>query len=312
MWLHSGEATAADTAQMMRWRARSPDHARLLAEAVCVHRLIVSAGRQGEQATSATILPFVAPPAEAGPAPLRGPVGRRAFVGGAVAASAAAILAVKPPLGLWPSLAELGGDYRTGVGERKTVALAKGVTVELNTRTSIALRTGIPVDGLRLIGGEVAIDADHALRPVSVATEHGEADAHAGRFDVRLVNGKTCVICVAGSVELANASGRRTLGPSQQMNFDAERFEDVQAVDPGRSQAWRHGLLVFKNDRLSDVVDEVNRYRSGRIILTSAALGAKRVNAVFQLDRIDAATDQIRDVASARVTTLAGGIVLLS
>ncbi len=43
VWLRSGEATAADTAAMMNWRARSPDHARILAEAVRVRRMIAAA-----------------------------------------------------------------------------------------------------------------------------------------------------------------------------------------------------------------------------------------------------------------------------
>ena len=38
--------------------------------------------------------------------------GRRAFLGGALAASAA-YLAFKPPLGLWPGVDTLGADYRT-------------------------------------------------------------------------------------------------------------------------------------------------------------------------------------------------------
>jgi len=307
--LRSGEATTADTAELMRWRSRSPDHARLLSEAAKVQRLIAASGRV-EQPEGAEILPFVAPSkAKATRGPL---VGRRAVIGGAIAASAAGILAVRPPLGLWPSLAELGGDYRTGVGERKTIALAQGVKVELNTRTSVALALDTTADGLRLIAGEVAVDADHARRMVRVATDHGAASAPGGRFGVLLADGKTCVTCLAGQVRVTNASGERVLIQDQQLRFDSQGFEDAVAVDTARSESWRRGILIFKNDPLREVVAEVNRYRPGRIILTNNALGEKRVNAVFQLDRIASATDQIRDVTNASVTPLPGGVVLLS
>lgn len=307
--LRSGEATTADTAELMRWRSRSPDHARLLSEAAKVQRLIAASG-EIEPPAGAEILPFVAPPKHAGP---RGPlIGRRAVIGGAIAASAAGILAVRPPLGLWPSLAELGGDYRTGVGQHKTIALARGVSVELNTRTSVVLASDAAADGLRLIAGEVAVDADHARRLVRVATHHGAASTLGGRFGVLLADGKTCVTCLVGQVRIATAAGERALAQGQQLRFDSQGFAEAVAVDTARSESWRRGILVFKNDPLREVVAEVNRYRPGRIILTNSALGETRVNAVFQLDRIASATDQIRDVTNASVTPLPGGVVLLS
>src|ERR1700754_2749100 len=61
---------------------------------------------------------------------------RRAFLGAAVSAAAAAGAAIAyPPLGLWPSPSEWGADYRTATGEQRTLALARDVDVTLNTQT---------------------------------------------------------------------------------------------------------------------------------------------------------------------------------
>jgi transmembrane sensor len=83
-------------------------------------------------------------------------------------------------------------------------------------------------------------------------------------------------------------------------------------VDLAQVDAWRRGLLIFSDEPLSQVVDEINRYRPGRIVLANRRLGGIPVNAVFQLDRMDRALSQIREVADARVTTLPGGVVMLS
>ena len=55
-------------------------------------------------------------------------------------------LALKPPLGLWPSLSELGADYRTGTGEQRTIAFAGDVQIALNTQTSLTIRPATDVE----------------------------------------------------------------------------------------------------------------------------------------------------------------------
>ncbi|HEX4182799.1 MAG TPA: DUF4880 domain-containing protein, partial [Caulobacteraceae bacterium] len=125
----SGEATSADTAALMLWRSLSSEHARALGEAVRLRRRVVAAGQELRSQPNARWL-VSRPSRQSG-----GAIGRRAFIGGAVAASVAA-LAVRPPMGLWPSLPELleelQADYRTRTGERKTVVIARGLAVELN------------------------------------------------------------------------------------------------------------------------------------------------------------------------------------
>ena len=76
--------------------------------------------------------------------------------------------------------------------------------------------------------------------------------------------------------------------------------------------AWRKGQLVFRQTPLAEVVGEINRYRSGRIMLMNDALGRRLVEARVTLDRIDDLIVLIREAYGARVTTLPGGVVVLS
>ncbi|WZB71262.1 FecR family protein [Achromobacter xylosoxidans] len=72
---------------------------------------------------------------------------------------------VAPPFGLWPSWRELGADYRTAKGEQRRVVLPGAAVLDLNTRTSIALRAA----GVELISGEAAISLAGASSPFTVS-----------------------------------------------------------------------------------------------------------------------------------------------
>ncbi|MCW4463868.1 twin-arginine translocation signal domain-containing protein [Sphingomonas sp. BT-65] len=72
-------------------------------------------------------------------------MGRRSFLAGsgAIAAGLAGVLVLRdPPLGLWPSFAELLADYRTGPGQRQKLVPMAGIELELNTRSSLSLDGG--------------------------------------------------------------------------------------------------------------------------------------------------------------------------
>lgn len=308
--IRSGDATGADTAELMRWRAQSPRHEQALAEAIRVRRLIAAAAGERDVAGMSPRVPAPWVPAPWVPASR---LGRRAFLGGAIAASAAGVVMVRPPLALWPSFAELRADYRTGVGEQRTIQLGNGASAELNTRTSASLLSDPRMAGLDLIAGEVAVDISHATRPVYIRTATTETHTQAGRFVVRLEDTETCMTCLAGTVHVKGRRGTpETLPAGYQLRYTDRRAGDATRVDVTRAEAWRRGLLMFVDEPLDRVVEEVNRYRPGRIVVVNHDLGRVLVNAVFQLDRINTVVAQIRDVSNARVTSLPGGIVLLS
>ncbi|KDB08119.1 anti-FecI sigma factor, FecR [Burkholderia sp. lig30] len=244
--------------------------------------------------------------------------GRRAFVGFAVAAGAS-WLALRPPLGLWPSLGEFADDYRTGTGEQRQVALESNVTIEMNTQTRLDLLSSSAGRGIRLVAGEAEIDAaprasdgEGGIRPVTVVAGSGRLRARVARFNVRRTDGQVCVTCLSGTVALDHPRGRRLLDANQQVTYDEHGVQTVAPADPAAVSAWRRGMLVFNDMPLSSVVDEINRYRRGRVILRSASLGENRIQAQFPLNRLDDAIDMVGHLYGAHVTRLPGNIVLLS
>lgn len=290
--LASGQASVADGEAFRRWCAQSAEHARIFQETRGAWQKLAPAARQ-LQARRAR----VARPA------------RRAFLGGAVAACGA-WLAFKPPLGLWPAVDELTADVRSGTGEQRRVALAGDASVQLNTQTRINLSRSGSAQQIDLLAGEVELLTSG--QPVSLTAGAGRVSTASGCVNVRYTDGQVRVTCLEGSARVSLRQDAMELTAAQQVVLGAGGASGPRRVDPEQVTAWRRGVLQFNNVPLAQVVDEINRYRPGRIVLVSDRLAGSLVQARFSLDQLADAALLIRDAYGAQVTSLPGGIVLLS
>ncbi len=77
-------------------------------------------------------------------------------------------------------------------------------------------------------------------------------------------------------------------------------------------EAWRRDRLIFQDALLGDVIADLERYRGGRILMTSSALRRMPVTAVFDAGRADEAIDTIASSLPIRVTRVTDLLVVLS
>lgn len=300
--LTTGGATQRDLQALSRWRAAGPAHESAFAEACRLWQglgapLAIAAGETQTEPMAARH---------------RRPIGRRALLGGTAAAAAATIAGIavlRPPLGLWPSVMELAADYHTGIGEQRRIEIADKASIEMNTRTSLNIRNVADAD-IELWAGEAAVTL--GSQRVVLAAAGGRTSGSGAEFIIRCDGPGVRITCLQGRISVAHALQSADLSAPDQLTYGPAGLGLPRTVDPQTAAGWRGGLLVFDNERVSDVVDEVNRYRHARIVLTSASLGARRVTARVRLSRLDAILAQLQDGLGARVTRLAGGFVLLS
>ncbi len=300
--LVSGDATIADVEDAKQWQAQSPKHAEAFAFASRLWGQLGPAGQnvlmRGGERLPTTQRAFYRP-------------SRRLVIGGALAACAAYAV-MRPPLHLWPSVTELAADYRTAVGEQRRVALAGGASMELNTRTSVALRNAGGVgNGIELIDGEALIDTGSA-GSFTVIAGNGRASASGARFNVRHDGTTSCITCIDGAVDIHRLGATQRLEAHQQYTYAERGTGTAAAADPVAATAWQDGLLVFQRTPLATVVDEVNRYRPGKIVLMNTQLAQRTVNARFRVQNIDEIMTLAQQVFGAKVTSLPGGLVILS
>jgi transmembrane sensor len=300
--LTSGEATSADVDALKRWRNRSAAHAEAFASASQLWSALGPAGenlRKGQSAGGTSRHPSI--------------LTRRRVIGGALAASVAGAMVVRPPLGMWPSWSELRADYRTRVGEQRRITVMDGVSIRMNTRTSITLGTRDGEAGIELVAGEAAISVPAPVaRPFVVQAGGGRTSTLNANFEIRVLDTLTCVTCLHQQVDVSYGQGIVTLRDGQQVSYGNGVLGAVADIDPEVVSAWTNGVLLFRMTPLSDVVAELNRYRSGRIVLLNAQLGGRPVNGRFRIDRPDDVLTQIEQAFGVTRKTLPGGVVLLS
>ncbi len=293
--LKTGEPTRRDIDDLQRWRAISPVHEAAFKRAAQIYRTVGSAVVRAEVASLN-----------------RRRLVRRVFLGGAIGAAATLLLIARQPLDAWPSLEALFAEYRTAKGEQRTIDL-DGVSLELNTQTSVALRSGSDEDIIELITGEAAVVAARpAERPMVMAAAQGRIIADTAEFNIRCLGRAVTVTCLRGSITVAVDGSTASVMPGRQVSYDSHVLSPAIAIDPYSVLAWKSGLLVFKDQPLAPVVEEVNRYRSGRIIILNSALAGRLLNGTFQISRLEEFLPQVEQLLGVRAIELPGGIVFLS
>ncbi len=248
--------------------------------------------------------------------PTRGNVlaGRRAFLGAGLSAAAlAGIAAVYPPFGLWPSAGTWAADYRTATGEQRDISLAGRVNVVLNTQTSVSRQISDGrTDGLKLLTGEVAVDLASSREPFSVVAGAGRSVSDTGRFEVRYLDGRVCVSCLEGAVRVQHPAGERRLVAREQTVYRDDAIGGVASIEPASVSAWRRGELVFRQTPLAKVIEEINRYRPGRVVLLAEARRNDPVSGRFSIAILNEALLQIERSFGLTSRTLPGGLLVLS
>ncbi|MEM9683450.1 MAG: FecR domain-containing protein, partial [Pseudomonadota bacterium] len=213
-------------------------------------------------------------------------------------------------------LLPLASDHRTAVGERTPIALADGSRVTLNTDTAIAVDLETKSRRVRLLQGEAWFDvAADGFRPFVVETPAGLVRVTGTSFGVRLHRETAVVSLTEGNVELMAENDEATtatpLGAGHRITFSPAGVSAPTALDKTTATAWLRGQMVFFDARLADVIAELNRYRSGRIVITNSDLGDLRINGVFSTDDPDAALDAIANTLPVRIMRLTDLLILL-
>ncbi|AYV48151.1 iron dicitrate transport regulator FecR [Caulobacter flavus] len=305
----SGQMTPEEVDELARWRAEKPDHEAAFVEAVRFRRAVRDAvleARAQPCAPSTASETALRPPRAARKATMS----RRAMIGGSIAASVVGGYAVlRSSDDIWSAATGDRPDYRVDKGQRRSIAVASGVSAEFNTQTRASVDQTARGAEIKLISGEAAVAA---RTPVVIKAGLGETSTRDGRVNVRQDGATVCVTCIAGEARVARGGQAVTLTSGSQVVYDRKGLGGVHSVDPGVAVSWLSGLLVFRDAPLQQVVDEINRYRRGRIVLVDPALGRRPVYGVFQISRIDGAAEQVRRLTGAKITRLPGGLVLVS
>ncbi|MDR3506882.1 MAG: FecR domain-containing protein [Caulobacteraceae bacterium] len=216
---------------------------------------------------------------------------RRMFFGGLAAAGLAGV-AVATGAAVWRA----GQRYRTGVGERRTVALADGSTVELNTASLIEVSLRKTSRQVRLLRGEAQFHVAHdTARPFYVEAASARLRAVGTAFNVRIHNDLVELTVTEGVVAVAprGRSTREAVAPHVAAGGGAVIVAGTVAPAPlgeealRQRTAWQQGVIELDGETLAQVVEEFNRYQTRPIVIGDARLADLRVGGRFAVNDAD-------------------------
>lgn len=181
-------------------------------------------------------------------------------------------------------------DVRTAIGEQKTMDLADGTRLVLNTASTVDIVISKEIRLLTLHSGEIYVTTgnDPAVlpRPLIVQTPQGTVKPIGTQFSVRRFDECTRVAVFQDAVEiLPFQASAAMLHAGQQIDYRVDGIQSLQSVEASAA-SWTQGTFIAKHVRLADLVNELGRYRSG-IIRCHPDVADIRVSGTFPIRDID-------------------------
>ena len=262
--MESGAANERDRAELQTWRNSHSSHEQAWQKAQLLRQRFA-------ELPSALAMASLDRPQES-----RRTVLKRAL--GAVALVPAAWLVSRQlPLDVWSA------DLRTATGEGKTVRLADGSSLQLNTASAVDI--DLTKRWLKLVEGEIALSVPGSS-PLTVQTHFGQVIVSQGEVCVRQGQTGCKVSVLKGAVRLQPLRGPDfSLQAGRQVSLQAAGAGAIEPFDvlaPG----WREGVLMAQNQPLGDFLRELSSYRPG-VLRWEPALESLRVTGSFRLQDTD-------------------------
>ena len=216
-----------------------------------------------------------------------------------VAVSAAALAAVVVGLVVVSAggrdLLGLSTTYATAHGEHRSLRLADGSSVQLNTESGIRVRFGSTERLVEVTRGQAFFQVAHdARRRFRVSAGGADLIALGTQFDVEMRGKAMVVTVVEGQVVVfsghapaprsgaAAAIGGLTIRAMEQVRLESGVVSAQPAVvDLHQVEAWLRDQIVFEQRALGEIAGEFNRYAPIPIEIRDASLRALVVSGVF-------------------------------
>lgn len=194
-------------------------------------------------------------------------------------------------------------DKHVAKGARETLTLDDGTLLVMNSNTAVNLYYSDTQRVIELVFGEILVTTGHdpyfpgSAYPLYVHTAQGTVRALGTRFTVRQDNGNTSHVAVFdGAVEIRpanNPTALRIVHSGWQSSFTDDA---IAPLTQGKESAtaWEQGMLVVEDMPLGEFIEELARYRPGKLFC-DPAIAHLKVTGTYPL----ANTDHILDILSA-------------
>ena len=186
-------------------------------------------------------------------------------------------------------------EFATARGEKRTIDLADGSALTLNTDSAVRIEYSSERRFVRLLRGQVLFEvAKDRHRPFVVQAADRQVTALGTVFEVMLDSNHMKVMLVEGKVvvDLVDYVSDHSsdaaiikpvaLVPGQEFAAAIGSAPHLAKVDVDQKLRWRDGFEEFDDVPLAKAVEEMNRYSSRQLIVHDEATGHLLISGVFR------------------------------
>lgn len=207
-------------------------------------------------------------------------------------------------------------DYHTAIGETRLVTLPDGSVITLSASSSLRTEMSPARRNVVLIAGRAFFDvADDSSRPFTVDVGASRVRVVGTRFDVARLPDSVQILVTRGIVNVGpridwDSHKVRVLAGQKVTASSSGRPGAVQPFEQDRAVAWLHGMLVYRNEPLENVLADVNRYRTAKITISDGAIATMPITMAVRTDQTDTVISGLEAMRTVRIETTADGVVV--
>jgi transmembrane sensor len=318
--MESGSSGGADTEGFEAWLRQDPRHRRAVEELSKVWEALdgLADNRFQEPLPDLTEVPAAGNPTSRRPVRL--------------AAAAAVVVATVAGVIWWAQRSETQ-VLATAVGQHRTVTLADGSVVTLNTNSIVETNIGRGSRDIYLKKGEAHFEVAHdRLRPFLVHAGDAVVRAVGTEFEVRVRPDRHVDVLVnEGRVEVQpeilpvpNAGNALRAQPIALAKVKAVSAGEVlstasstyavtslSAEQLSSDLAWREGAVVFDSEPLERAIAEIQRYTDAHIAISDPSIANLPVGGRFKTDDLQGFLDGLAAALPISIRRTADGSVYI-
>jgi len=231
------------------------------------------------------------------------------------AASIGLVVGLSAFLTLWRDaglIDRMQADYATRPGERREITLAEGSRLYLDGDTALDVSLEPHNRKIRLLRGRAWFEVTpDKTAPFTVTMNDVDVRVLGTAFAVDWDKDEIDVVVEHGLVGVSGPQDSVEVPGGEQVQVSQGRVKAAIKADMDVAFAWRRGLIILHQAPLGRVIDELERMRPGRVMVTDARLRQLTISGVFRVDDPDSIVEALRSALELRTFSVPGLATLI-
>ncbi|WP_223277167.1 FecR family protein [Pseudomonas oryziphila] len=211
----------------------------------------------------------------------------------------------------WPYMQRLASELHTGSGERRSVRLADGSTLHLDSASAINVDLRDRTRRLHLVQGQISLEVMLDGRALEVQVDDARIQVFGTRLQITRYSDHDELLVLSGKAAVQQGGDQRMVSAGERVTFTDSHINPVEKIDSKAADAWRSGRLQVSQRPLAEVLERLAAYQGQRVWLLDEEASHRRVSGDFDLDHPLLSLEQLaRDQQLRLYNVLGQGLIV--